>query len=120
MLCRRLFSVLALLGFAFPLFAQSPKTQDLTAPLVFEPNQGQASSAVRFLSRGNGHRFLLSDTDAVLTFADPAFSVRMRLVGQNPRPHIEGAGLVKGVTHYLLGNDPAQWRRGVPHFAKVR
>ena len=120
MVCGRWFSALLLLGLAFPSFAQTPKTQDVTAPLIFEPNQGQAPPAVRFLSRANGHSFFLSDTEAVLAFADPAFSVRMKLAGQNPHPQIEGVGPLGGVTNYLLGSDPAQWRRGVPHFSKVR
>jgi Beta-propeller repeat len=117
---RRCLFVPLLLGFVSPLFAQPARTQYLTPPLVFEPNQGQASSSVRFLSRANGHSLLLSDTDAVLRFADPAFSVRMKLIGQNPRPRVEGVGALEGVTNYLIGNDPQQWRRAVPHFAKVR
>src|SRR5262245_13843571 len=105
---RRLFFVLGFLTIATSLPAQSLKSQVLKSPLAFEPNHGQASSEVRFLSRGNGHRFLLSDTDAVFMFADPASTVRMKLVGQNRTPHIEGANHLSGVTNYLYGNDPRQ------------
>ena len=36
-------------------------------PLSFEPNQGQASSEVKFLARGNGYTLLLNSTEAVFT-----------------------------------------------------
>src|SRR5688572_13610216 len=116
MLFRRMLSVLALLGVVIPLSAQSPKVQYLDTPIAFEPNRGQAASSVRFLSRGNGRRFLLSDTEAVLTFADPAVAVHMKLIGQNPRPAITGLDPLAGVSNYFSGNDPAEWRSAVPHF----
>jgi hypothetical protein len=47
---------------------------------MFEPNRGQAASSVRFLSRGNGHSFLLSDKEAVLQFADSSSTIRMKLL----------------------------------------
>jgi hypothetical protein len=46
--------------------------------------------------------------------------VRMKLVGQNPHPVIEGTGLQPGFTNYFHGSDPAQWLRAIPHFEKVR
>lgn len=36
-------------------------------PLSFEPNQGQADPAVRFLARGNGYALLLTRDEAVMT-----------------------------------------------------
>jgi len=36
-------------------------------PLSFEPNQGQANSQVRFLSRGEGYTLFLTGSEAVLT-----------------------------------------------------
>ncbi len=35
-------------------------------PLSFEPNQGQASSEVKFLARGSGYTLFPSSTDALL------------------------------------------------------
>ena len=120
MLFRRLLSVLALLGAVVPLSAQAPKVQYLETPIAFEPNHGQAASSVRFISRGVGRRLLLLDTEAVLTLGDPALAVRMKLVGQNPRPAITGLDAQTGVSNYFSGNDPAQWHRSVPHFGKVK
>src|SRR4030095_6499707 len=116
MLFRRLFCVLIVLGTAHPLFAETVNTQRLKAPLVFEPNRGQSLSTVRFLSRGNGHTFLLLDSEAVLMFADRDSSLTMKLLGQNPRPSVEGVDLQRSVTNYFHGNDPAKWIEGVPHF----
>ena len=120
MLFGRWVFLLALMGIVLPLSAQTPKAHVLKSPLVFEPNVGQVAPAVRFWSRGNGHSFLLKDTEAVLSFANPAVSVRMRLIGQNPDAVIEGEDTQPGFTNYFRGNDPSKWLRGIPHFAKVR
>jgi hypothetical protein len=111
---------LVLSGLVVTLFGQSPAPQKLQAPLVFEPNHGQAAPSVRFLSRGNGRSFLLFDQEAVLSFADPALSIRMKLIGQNPNASIEGVGRQQSVTNYFHGNDPSKWDARVPHFAKVK
>ena len=120
MFFRRLAVMLALWAVAVPLFAQPPAVRNLDSALVFEPNQGQAASNVRFVSHGNGHSFFLKEAEAVLSFANPSLTVRMKLVGQNPHPLIQGTGLQPGFTNYFHGNDPAKWHRSIPHFAKVK
>ena len=58
------------------------------------------------------------------TAADPPLTavVRMRLTGatRNPAPAIAGLERQPGISNYILGNDPAKWRSGVPHYAKVQ
>src|SRR4030095_9054493 len=120
MFFRRPALLLALWAAAIPLSAQSPVATNIESALVFEPNQGQAAANVRFVSRGNGHSFFLKDTEAVLSFANPSLTVRMKLVGQNPYPSIQGTGLQPGFTNYFHGNDPARWLRSIPHFEKVK
>src|SRR5215207_4952599 len=120
MLLRRFVLLLALAGVAIPLSAQTPAAEYLSSPLVFEPNRGQASPSVKFLSRGNGHSFFLMENETVLRFADPQLSLRMRLLGQNPHPRIQESGLQTGVTNYFHGNDPAKWQTSVPHFQQIR
>jgi Beta-propeller repeat len=121
MFFRKLALLLAFLWVAaIPLSAQAPAATSLESPLVFEANHGQTASTVRFLSHGNGHSFLLKDTEAVLSFANPSLTVRMKLVGQNPHPAIEGIGRQPGFTNYYHGNDPAQWLKAIPNFEKVR
>ena len=108
-------------------------------PLSFEANQGQTDSQVNFLSRGSGYTLFLTPTEAVLSFpsrdrkgagASPSPSgpslpegrtvVRMKLVGANPTPQVEGLEELPGKSNYFLGNDPSQWRTNVPHYAKVQ
>ena len=43
----------------------------------------------------------------------------MRFVGANPSAQIRGDAELSGKINYLVGNDPAQWRSGIPTFAKV-
>ena len=62
-------------------------------PLVFESNQGQSDSEVKFLSRGSGYGLFLTANQAVLTLQHSALStqrsagevsvVRMALDGSN-------------------------------------
>ena len=40
--------------------------------------------------------------------------------GANRRVHPVGLEAVTGVSNYLIGNDPARWRLGVPSFGRVR
>ncbi|MGA7359234.1 MAG: hypothetical protein WBW70_10290, partial [Candidatus Sulfotelmatobacter sp.] len=101
-------------------------------PLIFEPNQGQADSSVKFVSRGSGYSLYLDPTGAVLAMqtARPASpghsgprrsleSVRMRLVGANPAAPVTGSDLLPGRSNYFIGNDPKNWHTGIPQFAGV-
>ncbi|MDP9401743.1 MAG: SBBP repeat-containing protein, partial [Actinomycetota bacterium] len=102
-------------------------------PLRFEPNHGQTSAGVQFLSRGPGYTLFLSPGEAVVSLVGsphgagrespgsaPARStVRMSLVGANPGSEVAGVGRLPGVSNYFVG-DPTQWRRAVPGYAGVR
>ena len=44
----------------------------------------------------------------------------MGFVGANPKPVIEGMEPLGGHSNYFLGNDPAKWRTGIPHYGRVR
>ena len=101
-------------------------------PLAFEPNVGQASSNVAYLSRGRGYGVFLGRREVSLVLAG------RRSPGGEPghadsRPaaitmSFAGASIVEpvaqgeqpGRSHYLLGRDTAQWRRDVPHYSAVR
>jgi len=112
-------------------------------PLYFEANQGQADSQVRFLSRGRGYSLFLTPSEAVLTLEKPVEAgneqpvtrtrlkdhesrlgiqtetVHMRLGGANLHPKITGLE-ESGKVNYFIGNDPKNWRTGIPTFKKVR
>ena len=92
-------------------------------PLYFEANRGQADASAQFLARGRDSQFLISPAEAQIVLckaaAEPA-TVRMQFMGANPQAQIRGDAALSGKINYLVGNDPAQWRTGVPTFAKVR
>lgn len=103
-------------------------------PLSFEPNRGQASSRVRFLSRGPGYSYLLLDRELVFQFQSGEFLkgpespeamrknsvLRMQLVDGNPHTGIHGENQLRSKSHYLRGTDPRQWQVNVPTFSRVR
>ncbi len=110
--------------------------------LAFEVNQGQTDSSVKFLSRGVGYSLFLTTGEAVVVLRRPtadtrsrtaespnpdstpeaqSFAVmRMRFVGANPAPRIEGSKQLSSRTNYLIGNDPKRWRSNIPTYAQVR
>jgi hypothetical protein len=116
-------------------------SKSLSLPLFFEPNQGQTAPQVKFLARGSGYGLFLTADEAVLQLQSSAVStqpsatssqlsavssqrpsssvIRMRLDGANPAAGVSGAGPLPGKSNYFIGNDPAQWRRNIPQFARV-
>src|SRR4029078_3985764 len=46
--------------------------------------------------------------------------VRMKLVGGNRRPQVEGLRELPGKLNYLLGNDPQNWRTAISTYEEVR
>ena len=105
----------------------------LSVPLSFEPNQGQSASTVQFLSRGSGYALWLTPGTVVLHLERPqpasaaatghtpeaaADTLRMSLIGANPKANALGLARQPGVVSYFLGSDPKNWRSGIPTFGK--
>ena len=101
-------------------------------PLQFEANRGQTDARVRFLSRGDGYVMFLTPDEAVLALSrgggkkgadgqrEEGYRVlRMRLAGARAEPQVEGREEMPGRLNYFVGNDPADWRTGVPMYGKV-
>jgi len=98
-------------------------------PMIFEPNQGQAESGVKFVSRGQGYSLFLDETGAVLAMQTKSpknpknaslETVRMTLVGANGAPAVAGSDPLPGKSNYFIGNDPKKWRTGISQFGGVR
>jgi uncharacterized repeat protein (TIGR01451 family) len=115
-------------------------------PLIFEPNQGQGNldagdARAKFVTRGSGYSLFLGPEGAILSMVSHdrsmqnrskgeagkgqsqqlrVNSVQMKLAGANPNASMSGLDQLPGKSNYLIGNDPAKWRRGVPQFARVR
>ena len=128
--------------------AHEAQSGGLTVPLHFEPNFGQTSASVRYLSRGRGYTLFLTPDGAVIKLAEaaparnaaarvrsrdfqrrahaPAASarrsaaMRLKFEGANPNPEIEGLDPMAGRVNYFLGNDPTKWRTSIPTYARVR
>ncbi len=108
-------------------------------PLYFEANRGQTDEQVGFFARGRDHTVYLRGDGATLALSDGSTTlnssplirsratngatvrfVRMTIEGANPSPASSGLEQLSGRVNYLLGNNPSQWQRGVPTFAKVQ
>lgn len=99
-------------------------------PLMFEPNRGQTDARVKFLARGNGYALYLTAREAVLSLQESAVNaqhpaprisvVSMNLPGASSTTEPVGDVELPGKSNYLIGNDPAQWHRDIPLYARVR
>ncbi len=87
-------------------------------PLSFEVNRGQANAPVKFLSMGGNHSILLSPNEAALNLNHS--TTRLKFIGANPSPLIEGMDELPGKSNYLIGADPQAWRTNIPNYARVR
>ena len=101
-----------------------PRIENLNKlPLAFERNQGQTSSQVKFLARGQGYTLFLTSGEAVLALhnASPKSGVlRMKLLGANPASDVSGMDEMPGKSNYFIGNDAKKWHTNVPMYAKVK
>ena len=111
--CFGLFSMISpaiLLGAAVDLNSQ---------PLGFEPNRGQqVDSAVKYFARGSEYDVWLTGRGMVLRSRNrDAAPLRMDFRGASAEARAATASdRLPGTVHYLAGNDPSQWRTGVPRF----
>lgn len=103
--------------------------------LAFEINRGQSADRVKFLARGQGYSLFLTPQEAVFSLS-PAGQlprgegnkekrlaptlVRMAVAGGNPDPVVQGENPLTGKSHYITGNDPANWQQDIPQYGKVR
>ncbi|MCI0392718.1 MAG: SBBP repeat-containing protein [Acidobacteria bacterium] len=115
-------------------------------PLRFEANRGQTDARVKFISRNSGHTLFLTSNEAVLRLRNAecgmriekdascstgstnpqspirnpqSATVKMRLVGANPRTRVIGLDELLGRSNYFLGADPRRWRTNIANYARV-
>jgi len=87
-------------------------------PFRFESNQGQFDPAVHYAVRSRGFNLALTDSGAVMTFADSS-RLDMRLAGSNPAPAIEGQDPFPARTNYFVGSRD-RWHTDIANFARIR
>lgn len=97
-------------------------------PLSFEINQGQTDQAVKFVSHGPRYDLFLTANEAVLSLRKPQVKtaaqvegsvLRLKLLGANAAPEVEGKEELPGKVNYLIGNDRDGWRRNISTYRKV-
>src|SRR5579862_1196374 len=110
-------------------------------PLYFEAYRGQVDPSVRYLARSGRFSLFLTDDAAVFSLIGGEFhkgpmpagfpykaggvtnltesAVRVRLVGANPHPQVEGLEPLPGRVNYLVGAEK-DWHRDIPTFGRVR
>lgn len=89
-------------------------------PLYFEPNQGQADPAVRYISRGGGFTTLLTGQEAIFSNSSLRTPLRLEFVNAQNSKEVEAQEKLPGISNYFYGKDPSKWTTDVPHYAKVR
>ena len=93
-------------------------------PLYFEPNQGQWTPQVKFSARAGDGRVFLTGRGVALSVSGPGAEAprlaTISLLNSNRSPVAAGLDPLPGRSSYFFGNDPAQWRTGVSHYARVR
>src|SRR5215217_3201135 len=91
-------------------------------PLSFIPNEGQTDKAVRYYAQGTGYGFSFTKEEAMLSFAEGkgrGHALALDFLGANPGATLTVRQRLSGKVNYLVGNDPAQWRQGLPTHAEL-
>jgi hypothetical protein len=95
-------------------------------PIIFEPNQGQADSRIKFLAHGSGYGLNLAPAEAVVSFPrlsrddQSGSALQMQLMGASQNSQIAALDRLPGRSNYFVGNDPSRWLHNVPQFARVQ
>lgn len=91
---------------------KDPRQAFSQLPGWFEP----APSGNAYVSRSMEISLAVDPHGAVL--ARPGFQLRLEFAGAAPA-RLEALEPLEGRTNYLVGSDPSQWRRSVPHYRRV-
>jgi hypothetical protein len=90
--------------------------------LMFERNDGQHPSPIRFAARGAGYRMSMLDDGIALSLSTARGPVQLttRFDGARGRRRPHGERPLSARVNYFVGSDPRAWRQDVPTFASVR
>src|SRR5919198_2643254 len=92
-------------------------------PLAFAANAGQTDARVRYYAQGAGFSIFLTSKEAMLALRRPGrrtgIALALRFLGSNRNVAIGGERWGPGRVNYLLGNEPAKGRTGLPTYERV-
>jgi hypothetical protein len=112
--------ILFIAVFIFRTAEAAPSVSLSRLPLAFEPNVGQASADVVYMSRAGGFRLSLADGEARFAApgsVDPAKAIRLRWLGGVAAPAVIAGEPLPGKAHYYLA--PDIFRENVPMYGRV-
>jgi hypothetical protein len=110
-------------------------------PLGFEVNRGQGPANAEFFTREGSFGLYLTQKAAVLAMCKPDQGiagrsvmrsadhstpsencgiVRMQVESGRTGVHAVGEDRLPGTVNYFIGDNPAQWRTGIPTYTRVR
>jgi hypothetical protein len=102
-------------------------------PLGFVPNLGQTNSQVSYLTQGPGFQlFLTGNGGAVYSVARPGTQIgrthapatrdvfRLDFAGASASPVVTGLHPMLSQSNYVVGRNPANWRRNIPEYDTVQ
>jgi uncharacterized protein (TIGR03437 family) len=112
------------LGFGWQFASAAPRVASpakfINIALSFEPNQGQANSAVQFVAHGSGYALWLESGQVKLSLEEKGETLQMSLIGANAKATAVGLDRQSGVVSYFTGNNPQNWHMGIATFGKVK
>ena len=91
----------------------------LKTPLRFERRTGTSGD---FIGRGIGYAVSLSNGDAIVTLGRPGEkpeTITIRLAGRRRSVEASTERELPGRSNHVIGNDPRQWKTGIPAYARV-
>jgi hypothetical protein len=101
-------------------------------PLLFEPAGGQTDPSVRFTAHATGGTLFFKQAEVALAISPSMDSkegqsgsegqvsvVQLSFIDADPSATIREGELATGKVSYFLGNDPAQWRTGLPTYTGI-
>src|SRR6266567_2284140 len=86
-------------------------------PLAFTANRGQVHDSVRFTAKGPGLTAYFTPGEVAIKLLGS--TIRVRYLGANISPTVDGLDLQEGHANYLIGNDPSLWRTSVPLYGRI-
>ncbi len=98
--------------------ATTPSAVEL--PLFFTPNAGQSAEGVLFQARAAAGSLFLTAGQIWLAPGRTSDAVALEFLGRQTGGGVVGTRPLGGKAHYLIGNDPAQWRADLPLYAGVQ
>lgn len=92
-------------------------TRESTFPLFFVHNAGMADASVRYIVETSEMKATFAGDSA--TFRIHGEQVQVRFEGANTGAALEGIEPLAARANFFVGQDPREWRTGVPTFQKI-